>query len=169
MLYAQKIDLIKKIMLNLISTIYNTCIFEEIQNWAKVRSYHLSKNWSQDHKSLQYQIFFPEPLFHINFRRSEEISAKLNDSVKSYNKNTNKREEGVNSLPPPPHPFFVFSFRNILHLLLLLSIIWLSAKFEVIRYLLDTRPWYIQSLQSKYLLSTRTSLLDKRSSWCHSR
>ena len=122
MLYAQKIDLIKKIMLNLISTIYNTCIFEEIQNWAKVRSYHLSKNWSQDHKSLQYQIFFPEPLFHINFRRSEEISAKLNDSVKSYNKNTNKREEGVNSLPPPPSPpsslfrFFVQKYFTLITL-----------------------------------------------------
>ena len=38
--------------------------------------------------------FFPEYSFHINFRKSQEISAKLNDSVKSYNKKAN-REGGA--------------------------------------------------------------------------
>ena len=33
--------------------------------------------------------FFPEYSFHINFKKSQEISAKLNDSVKSYNKKIN--------------------------------------------------------------------------------
>ena len=39
---------------------------------------------------LQYQKNFPKYSFHINFRKSQEISAKLNDSVKSYNKKTNR-------------------------------------------------------------------------------
>ena len=37
---------------------------------------------------------FPEYSFHINFRKIQEKSSKLNDSVKSYNKKMN-REEGA--------------------------------------------------------------------------
>ena len=33
--------------------------------------------------------YFPEYSFHVNFRKSQETSAKLNDSVKTYNKKTN--------------------------------------------------------------------------------
>ena len=44
---------------------------------------------------------FPEYSFHINFRKSQEISTKLNDSVKSYNKKTNRG--GQISPPPPPN------------------------------------------------------------------
>ena len=39
---------------------------------------------------IERLIMMPEYSFHINFRRSQEISAKLNDSVKSYNKKTNR-------------------------------------------------------------------------------
>ena len=45
------------------------------------------------------KYIFPQYLFHMNFRKSEEISAKLNDSVKNYNKNTNESPS-----PPPPPP-----------------------------------------------------------------
>ena len=42
---------------------------------------------------------FLEHSFHVNFRKGQEISSKLNDSVKSYNKKTNR---GVGNLSPPP-------------------------------------------------------------------
>ena len=49
---------------------------------------------------------FPEHSSHINFRKSHEISAKLNDLVKSYHKKTNRRGVGrrqrkMNWLPLP--------------------------------------------------------------------
>ena len=40
-------------------------------------------------------MFFPEYSFHINFTKKQEISAKLNDSVKSYNKKTKREGAGV--------------------------------------------------------------------------
>ena len=54
---------------------------------------------------------FPEHSSHINFRKSHEISAKLNDLVKSYHKKTNRRggraeaeedELATPSTSPPP-------------------------------------------------------------------
>ena len=42
---------------------------------------------------------FPEYSFHINFRKSQEISTKLNDSIKSYNKKTKRRGGGGESPP----------------------------------------------------------------------
>lgn len=46
--------------------------------------------------------FSPEYQFHINFRKSQEISAKLNDTVKSYNKKTSTRGEWAESPLRPP-------------------------------------------------------------------
>ena len=40
------------------------------------------------------KMFFPEYSFHINFTKKQEISAKLNDSVKSYNKKTKREGAG---------------------------------------------------------------------------
>ena len=52
---------------------------------------------------------FLEHSFHINFRKSHEISAKLNDLVKSYYKKSNRGDgaeakEDELATPPTPPP-----------------------------------------------------------------
>ena len=47
---------------------------------------------------------FPEYSFHINFRKSLEISGKLNDSVQSYNKIPGRGWRMIHPHTPPPPP-----------------------------------------------------------------
>ena len=52
-------------------------------------------------RTINPRKFFPEYSFHTNFRKSQGISAILNNSVRSYNKKTNMGGRIATSLPPP--------------------------------------------------------------------